>query len=192
VGCGSGRLAKPLSEYLTGKYLGFDVVPQLVDYARKLVRRPDWRFQMAQGLTIPEAEEQADMVCFFSVLTHLLHEESFVYLREAKRVLKPGGKIVLSFLDFRIESHWDIFQKNNLKDVGIGDQPLNVFISTDMLREWARHLDLDVEVIKDGNEPYVPIPEPSRLENGTSATTLAPFGQSLCVLVKPENSDRRF
>jgi SAM-dependent methyltransferase len=192
VGCGSGRLAKPLSEYLTGKYLGFDVVPQLVDYARELVRRPDWRFQMAQGLTIPEADEQADMVCFFSVLTHLLHEESFVYLREAKRVLKPGGKIVLSFLDFRIESHWDIFRENNLKDVGIGDQPLNVFISTDMLREWARHLDLDVEVIKDGNEPYVPIPEPSRLENGTSATPLAPFGQSLCVLMKPKNSDRRF
>ena len=191
VGCGSGRLAKPLSEYLTGKYLGIDVVQQLLDYARKIVQRPDWRFQMAQGLTIPEADEQADMVCFFSVLTHLLHEESFVYLREAKRVLKPGGKIVLSFLDFRIEGHWDIFRNNNLKDVGIGDQPLNVFISTDMLREWARHLDLEVEVIKDGNEPYVPIPEPNGSENGTSARHLAPFGQSLCVLTKPENSGRK-
>src|SRR5690349_2016148 len=52
VGCGSGRLAKPLSEYLRGKYLGIDVVPQLVDYARRLVARPDWRFEVAEGLTI--------------------------------------------------------------------------------------------------------------------------------------------
>ena len=184
VGCGSGRLAKPLSEYLTGKYLGIDVVPQLIDYARKLVGRPDWRFEPAQGLTIPEADEKADMICFFSVLTHLLHEESFVYLREAKRVLKPGGKIILSFLDFRIAGHWDIFQNNNLKDVGIGGQPLNVFISTDMLREWARHLDLEVEVIKDGDEPYVPLSAPIKFEDGRVWTKLAPFGQSLCVLAR--------
>jgi SAM-dependent methyltransferase len=184
VGCGSGRLASPLSEYLTGKYLGIDVVPQLIDYARKLVGRPDWRFEMAQGLTIPEADAKADMVCFFSVLTHLLHEESFVYLREAKRVLKPGGKIVLSFLDFRIAGHWDIFQNNNLKDVGIGGQPLNVFISKDMLREWATHLDLEVEVIQDGDEPYVPLSAPIKFEDGRVWTDRAPFGQSLCVLVR--------
>ena len=185
VGCGSGRLAKPLSEYLTeGKYLGIDVVPQLIDYARSIAGRPDWRFEMAQGLTIPEADNNADMVCFFSVLTHLLHEESFVYLREAKRVLKPGGKIVLSFLDFRIAGHWDIFQKNNLQDVGIGDQPLNVFISTDMLREWAKHLELEVEVIKDGDEPYVPLSRPIEFEDGRVWNQLAPFGQSLCVLRK--------
>src|SRR5437868_14740335 len=28
VGCGPGRLARPLSEYLDGKYLGIDVVPE--------------------------------------------------------------------------------------------------------------------------------------------------------------------
>lgn len=184
VGCGSGRLAKPLSEYLTGKYLGIDVVPQLVDYARKLVERPDWRFELAQGLTIPEADEKADMVCFFSVLTHLLHEESFVYLREARRVLNPAGKILFSFLDFRIAAHWEIFQNNNLKGIGIGSQPLNVFISTDMLREWARHLNLEVEVIKDGDEPYVPLATPITFADGRVCTKLAPFGQSLCVLRK--------
>src|SRR5215203_1079648 len=184
VGCGSGRLAKPLAEYLTGNYLGIDVVPELVNYARELVARPEWRFESASGLTIPEQDEKADMVCFFSVLTHLLHEESFIYLREAKRVLKPGGKIVLSFLDFRIGAHWDIFQNSNLQDVGIGSQPMNVFISTDMLREWAKHLELEVEVIKDGDEPYVPLSQPLEFEDGRIVKELAPFGQSLCVLVR--------
>ncbi|HSB27716.1 MAG TPA: class I SAM-dependent methyltransferase, partial [Pyrinomonadaceae bacterium] len=131
VGCGSGRLAKPLSEYLDGKYLGIDVVPELVNYARKLVPRSDWKFQVASGLTIDEADGQADMVCFFSVLTHLLHEESFVYLKEARRVVKDGGKIVFSFLDFRIKSHWQFFEAN-IKDIGIGSQPLNMFMSVEM------------------------------------------------------------
>src|SRR5262245_45023586 len=48
VGCGSGRLAKPLSKYLEGSYLGIDIVPDLVDYARQLVQRPAWRFEVAK------------------------------------------------------------------------------------------------------------------------------------------------
>jgi SAM-dependent methyltransferase len=183
VGCGSGRLAKPLAEYLTGKYLGIDVVPGLIEYARKLVPRADWRFEVAEGLKIPEADESADMVCFFSVLTHLLHEESFVYLREAKRVLKPGGKIVLSFLDFRVAHHWDSFN-SNLRDIGIGAQPMNVFMGADMFREWAKRLDLEVETIHDGDEPYLPLSAPITFENGAVAKDRAAFGQSVCVMVR--------
>jgi ubiquinone/menaquinone biosynthesis C-methylase UbiE len=184
VGCGSGRLAKPLSTYLTGKYLGIDVVPELVEYARRLVARPDWRFEHARGLAIPENDQQADMVCFISVLTHLLHEESFVYLRDAKRVLKPGGKIVLSFLDFRMPTHWYYFQ-DNLKDIGKGSQPMNVFMCADLLREWARHLELEVESIHEGEEPYIPFSKNVTVENGILAQDdRVAFGQSVCVMVR--------
>lgn len=183
VGCGSGRLAKPLSEYLEGPYLGIDVVPGLVEYARKLVPRPDWRFQVADGLSIPEADAKADMVCFFSVFTHLLHEQSFVYLREAKRVLHPGGKIVCSFLDFQVAGHWTIFE-GNVEDIGIGSKPLNIFISHDMLRTWAEHLDLEVEAIKCADEAYVPLSTPATLDDGTLPQGRTGFGQSVCVLVR--------
>ena len=110
VGCGSGRLAKPLSYYLSGQYLGIDVVPELLDYARTLVGRPDWRFEVAEGFRIPEQDCRADVVCFFSVFTHLLHEQSYLYLQEAKRVLKPNGMIVFSFFEFTIPVHWEVFQ----------------------------------------------------------------------------------
>jgi 2-polyprenyl-3-methyl-5-hydroxy-6-metoxy-1,4-benzoquinol methylase len=183
VGCGSGRLAKPLAEYLNGKYLGIDVVPDLIAYARKVAPRTDWRFEVAEGLKIPEADEQADVVCFFSVLTHLLHEESFVYLREARRVLKPGGKIVVSFLDFRIPSHWNFFE-SNIRDIGIGSQPMNVFLCPDMLREWAKRLELEIESIHDGDEAYVPLSAPITFENGTTVKDRSAFGQSVCVMVR--------
>jgi hypothetical protein len=117
------------------------------------------------------------------VLTHLLHEESFVYLREARRVVKPGGKIVVSFLDFRVPEHWGSFE-DNLRDIGVGTQPMNVFMCPDMLREWARRLDLEVETIKDGTEPYIPLPAPITFENGAVVKDHAAFGQSVCVLVR--------
>jgi SAM-dependent methyltransferase len=184
VGCGSGRLALPLSEYLTGRYLGIDVVPELVGYARRLVRRPDWRFEVAEGLTIPEADGQADMVCFFSVLTHLLHEESYTYLKEAKRVLKPGGKIVFSFLDFSVPGHWDVFEFN-LKDIGVGSHPLNMFMCQDAVRVWASHLGLNVEFVQDGDEPFVPLPRPVAFESGAVMEGLGTLGQTVCVLSRP-------
>ena len=97
--------------------------------------------------------------------------------------MKPGGKVVLSFLDFGIADHCNIFQ-TNIKDIGIGAIPLNVFIAPDMLREWAKRLDFEVEVIKAGDEPYIPLSAPLQFENGRVWKELAPFGQSLCVLVK--------
>ncbi len=50
-------------------------MPELIKYARRLVPRPDWRFETVNSLTIPEKDGQADIVCFFSVFTHLLHEQ---------------------------------------------------------------------------------------------------------------------
>jgi SAM-dependent methyltransferase len=182
VGCGSGRLAKPLSQYLSGKYLGIDIVPDLCDYARQLVGRPDWRFEVADGLTIPEVDEVADVVCFFSVFTHLLHEHSYRYLQEAKRVLKPGGKIIFSFLEFAIPAHWAVFEAM----VTHNDESslLNVFMSRDGIAAWASHLDLHVEAIHDGDKPHTPLPHPIILEDGSVMKDQGNLGQSLCVLVK--------
>ena len=187
VGCGSGRLAKPLSGYLTGRYLGIDVVPSLLQYAREIVGRPDWRFETATGLTIPEADEAADMVCFFSVLTHLMHEQSFLYLREATRVLKPGGGIVFSFLDFTMPHHWPVFE-DTLQDVGVNAQHLNVFLSKDAITVWAERLGLQLEATHDGSDAFIPLSQPIAFEDGHSEQTRGALGQSVCLLRKPLRS----
>ena len=184
VGCGSGRLAQPLSQYLTGRYLGIDIVPELVSHARRIGGRPDWRFEVAEGLSIPEKDEAADFVCFFSVFTHLLHEQTYVYLREAKRVLKPRGKIVFSYLDFTVPDHWNIFEFN-IRDLGVNSHPLNMFVSKDAIRIWAEHLGLEVRAIEDGDKPFVPLSEPIVFESGSVVEKVGTIGQSVCVLQKP-------
>ncbi len=180
VGCGSGRLSAPLSTYLTGGYLGTDVVPELLDYPRKSVERPDWRFELVEGLTIPAVDSSADMVCFFSVFTHLRHEESYCYLREAKRVLRPQGRIVFSFLEFALDYVWPVFE-TNVANIG-SDAPLNQFMSRDGITSWARHLDLKVSEIHDGDVPAIPLAKPVSMETGHRYEQLGALGQSIAVL----------
>jgi len=182
VGCGSGRLAVKLKEWLRGRYLGTDINRELLGYAAQLADRSDWRFELTDGLSIPENDESADMVCFFSVFTHLLHEQSYVYLREAKRVLRPGGRIVFSFLDFTSPHLWTVFE-GNIRDLGRA-VPLNMFMSRDMLPVWASHLNLRVVEIVASTTPYIPLTEPVRYDNGRVVDGCAFFGQSFCVLEK--------
>ena len=123
VGCGCGRLAVPLTEFLTkGSYDGFDVVPELIDWASGAItsRYPNFRFRRvdlrndfyhpqgagdAAGFSFPYATGSFDMVCFFSVFTHLLYNDTRRYLAELARVLKPRGTGVLSFFILNDESN---------------------------------------------------------------------------------------
>jgi SAM-dependent methyltransferase len=169
VGCGSGRLAKPLSGWLQGRYLGIDLVPALVAHARKLAARPDWRFQVIDHIGIPEQEGQADMVCFFSVLTHLTHEQSYWYLDEAQRVLKAGGRIVFSFLELREPAHMKIFLDTTEAMKRKVAMPMNTCIDRETIGHWAGALGLDIVEIRDGVDAVV---------------TEGSLGQSTCVLQK--------
>lgn len=185
VGCGSGRLAHPLSDYLTGRYLGIDIVPEMVRYARQLVPRSDWRFEVAAGLSIPEKDHTADMVCFFSVFTHLLPEQSFVYLQEAVRVLKPGGKIVFSFLEFEEPEHWSIFE-NAIRNLDNTSHPMTTFIERSALRAWAEHLNLRIVTMEGATAPHITLSRPVKRESGPPLEGKVGLGQSVCVLTTAE------
>ena len=120
-----------------------------------------------------------------SVLTHLLHEQSYLYLAEAKRVLKPGGRIVFTFIEFAMPHHWILFE-DSINHVGDSTQPLNVFISRDAIALWAERLGLEVELVRESLEPHIPIPHPIRYDDGRVAEELVCLGQSIAVLrVKP-------
>lgn len=173
VGCGSGRLAMALASYLTAPdaYLGTDVVPELLAYAR--ARCPaTWRFELVEDLKIPAGDGCTDFVVFFSVFTHLLQHESYCYLSEARRVLRSGGRVVFSFLE--LPHNWKIFEETvKVAQAGKPLQHLNEFMSRQTIKAFARRLDFDVVEIRHGGEPVIQMPYgPAR------------FGQSFAVMQK--------
>lgn len=182
VGCGSGRLTSKLAGVHAGRYLGTELSPELLEFARQATTDPTWRFEVVDGLTIPEADDTVDMVCFFSVLTHLRHEESYLYLEEARRVLRPGGRIVLTFLDFSQGNHRLVFEAT-LDARRRGDElHVNQFVSVDGLKMWAWMLGLRIERVHGGSRPYVHLSDSPHYEPGETMDSL---GQSACVMVKP-------
>jgi SAM-dependent methyltransferase len=182
VGCGSGRLSKALLPYMapSGRFLGTDVVRELLQYASQGCP-PSWQFAQVEDIRIPFADNSADFACFFSVFTHLLHEETYCYLLEARRVVKPGGRIVFSFLEFA--HNWEIFEAtfgNVLR--GIPNVHLNTFISRDAIAAWTQHLGLTVLELHDAHEQFIPLSRPVVYDDGSRAETVAALGQSVCVL----------
>lgn len=182
VGCGSGRLAYQLAPLSHLRYIGCDVVPKLIEYASDLCKRPDWWFECTDGAIIPCASGTADFACFFSVFTHLCQEDIFRYIQESHRVLKPGGLVVLSFLEMRLPTHWPIFMAsvNGTRN----EEHLNQFIDREAIYTWAEKAGFDVWRIYPGNTEYIPLPDKVRFESGAVMTGAGSLGQSVAILQK--------
>jgi ubiquinone/menaquinone biosynthesis C-methylase UbiE len=183
VGCGSGRLSFQLSKWLAGPYLGTDILVSLLDHARAICGRPDWNFVKTDGEGIPLPDESTDLACFFSVFTHIPHEETWRYILEAKRVLKPGGLLVCSFLEFRIRSHWAIF-RDDVKDRS-PEKIFDQFLGRDAFEAFAYNAGLQIAAFFDGDKPHIPIEGELVFENGHRVSGMGNLGQSVCVIRKP-------
>ena len=116
AGCGLGRIAVPLTEYLAGegRYEGFDIDAAAIRWCQENITpaHPNFRFVVSdihnrrynpggtiqpEAYTYPYADAQFDVVLLASVFTHLFPATVRRYLAEISRVLKPGGRCVASF-----------------------------------------------------------------------------------------------
>jgi SAM-dependent methyltransferase len=115
MGCGIGRMAVPLTGYLTtGSYEGFDIVASGVGWCKKNItpKFPRFKFQIADiynkqynprgryqpgEYRFPFSDAEFDLVILISVFTHMLPSDMDHYLSEISRVLKPGGKCLITF-----------------------------------------------------------------------------------------------
>ncbi len=110
IGCGIGRLALPLTQYLDegGSYDGVDPVAPGIAWCTANITAlyPNMRFQHLDlhhplynpqgtlptaGTPLPFADASFDRVCLVSVLTHLDLPEVLHYAGEVARLLAPGG-----------------------------------------------------------------------------------------------------
>ena len=149
VGCGCGGLAAQLSsEYGPSiSYLGTDVVPELTAFARQRIT-PSYRVEVVSECSIPAPAGSADFMTLFSVFTHLRRRHIAEYLREARRVLRQGGKLVFSYLEpWR---HRQILAYTIAVTLLRCRKIENHFTSEREIRRWAERADFSVEQICPG------------------------------------------
>jgi SAM-dependent methyltransferase len=182
VGCGTGRLAAQLAVRGHPHYSGFDIMESAVTYARNLCKMPGWKFGVTEGLSVDVPKGAGDMVCFFSVFTHITHEHTYLYLKDAVRILKPGGLVIFSFLEFAVPSHWDAFAKA-VNNFGKETEPV-VFLDRAGITQFANHLDFEVLALVDGDKPTFPIEEELSLGPTVIMKGRGLLGQSLAIMRK--------
>ena len=123
VGCGVGRMAVPLTDYLSreGGYWGFDIVQKGIEWCQKHIMKNFNNFQFlhvdiynkyynkkgkltANQFCFPYETDFFNFVFLTSVFTHMLPDELENYIKEIARVLKPGGKAFLTIFMLNAES----------------------------------------------------------------------------------------
>ena len=116
VGCGVGRIAIAISDYLSdgGEYQGFDIMGDAIRWCQKNIstRHANFKFVhsdvyngvynptgkiKAAEYRFPYPDDSFEVVILTSVFTHMLPAELENYLSEIARVLKPGGRALITY-----------------------------------------------------------------------------------------------
>jgi SAM-dependent methyltransferase len=94
LGCGPGQIARYL--HRTGvDTLGVDLSPQMVAEAQRL--NPEISFHQGNMLALPDEDNSWGGIAAFYCTIHIPREQIVDALREMKRVLKPGGVLLVTF-----------------------------------------------------------------------------------------------
>lgn len=121
LGCGNGRFYDLICQQgKTAKYFGVDNSARLIDLAKQ--KYPQGQFILNNGLELPFGENFFDKVLCIAVLHHLPgYELRREFLRQARRVLKKGGLLILTtiWLDWSKSRSWrQLIKYSWLKIVG--------------------------------------------------------------------------
>ena len=117
VGCGCGRIARFLIDDPIASYMGFDRHAEMIEWCQQNFRAPaphfGFRFYDIKSaytdldgqpggidpasFEFPFEDQSFDSAVLVSVFTHMPLSEIDSYLGNLRRILAPGGRILLSF-----------------------------------------------------------------------------------------------
>lgn len=109
AGTGNGRMLFQLRERGFEELAGFDFVPELIAAARATEGAEDIDFDVADARSLPYDDGRFGQAIYLSQIPSLFEspDERAAVVREAHRILKPGGRAIFSFLSYEARrSDW--------------------------------------------------------------------------------------
>ena len=146
IACGTGYWSHIMSK-VAKSVTGVDVDKFAVENAQKQYKADNLRYLLGDWETIPMDDASVDIAVSFETIEHIVNYDHF--LQELKRVLKPGGMLLMSTPNFR----WEIV-KNKYH--------VSNFTTESFVSAVEKHFTLD-EVCYQGKHFY-PIPGRGILE----------------------------
>ncbi len=130
LGCGNGRFC----QFLKGTdYTGADISSGLIKEAKK--RHPKLEFIEADALNLPFSDNSFDVVLSIAVLHHIPSKELRIrFLKEARRVLKEKGKIIITVWKFHRKKDRFLLLKYTILKI-LGKTRLDF---KDILEPWGK------------------------------------------------------
>jgi cyclopropane fatty-acyl-phospholipid synthase-like methyltransferase len=180
LGCGTGRLAVHVVPWLDGQYVGIDIAQKMLDIAQgrldALASKTSCTIRLihSEATEFPLADGSVDMICGFSVFTHMEHEDTYRYLVDAHRITKPNGVFVYSCLPLELRYAKEIFRES--ASVPVDDRwsrVRNVVTSRDLMDELCGMAGWRTERWHGADESWLALP---------GSTERASFGQAVAVL----------
>lgn len=111
IGCGVGRLGTVFAP-LCKTWTGCDVSPNMLKHAaQRLAGFQNVRFVELSGYDLaPVPDSSIDIVYCTVVFMHLAEWDRFNYIKEAKRVLRPGGQLHVDNISLTTDYGWKFFE----------------------------------------------------------------------------------
>lgn len=120
LGCGNGRLIELIDNYQVD-YLGVDYSKELIKEARK--KHPNYSFKIADAVNLPFNKNDFDLIFSIAVIHHIPTKTLRIKMvREINRVLKPGGKIIISTWNLNQPKYIGEIKKSQPKDLELEER----------------------------------------------------------------------
>jgi ubiquinone/menaquinone biosynthesis C-methylase UbiE len=127
VGCGPGQVTAHLHKLGVNAF-GIDLSPAMIDLARR--DHPDLRFEVGSMTDLPIADASICALLAFWSLIHIPDGAIPAVLGQFRRVLRPGGPLLLGF---------HVGDESRLKTQGYGGHSMKVYIhrrQPDQVASW--------------------------------------------------------
>jgi len=122
IACGEGYGSAMLAR-VASSMVGVDIDEPTIEYARRAYADSGVEFEPGSCESIPYKRDSFDVVVSFETIEHI--EDHAVFLREIRRVLRPGGVLICSTPDTDVYRHPD------------GENPFHV---SELTRDAYEHL----------------------------------------------------
>lgn len=111
IGCGIGRVGKELA-LRCKKWIGCDISGNMLAHARKRLSHLEniELIELPECTLAPIQDGCVDVVYCTVVFMHLDEWDRYEYVKEAFRVLKPGGRAYFDNFSLATEEGWNIFE----------------------------------------------------------------------------------